>query len=104
MHITHFSDKARKIIARIRALNIPQRAKADLLLLWSCSSRLVEKIIAFIKRHTHLTECLVLGAIVAFLVGQVPFIGGFFALMTLVTAPAVGLMSELQRELETVFA
>lgn len=102
MNIT--KDKVRKIIARLRALNIPQRAKADLLLLWNYASSLVEKIIAFIKRHKHLTECLVLGAIVAFLVGQVPFIGGFFALMTLVTAAAVGLMAELQEELEGVFA
>lgn len=102
MNIT--KDKVRKIIARLRALDIPQRAKADLLLLWHYASSLVEKIIAFIRRHKHLTECLVLGAIVAFLVGQVPFIGGFFALMTLVTAAAYGLMAELQNELETVFA
>ena len=102
MNIT--KDKVRKIIARIRALNIPQHVKADLLLLWMHASRLVEKIIAFIKRHKHLTECLVLGAIVAFIVGQVPLIGGFFALMTLVTAAAYGLMAELQSELETVFA
>lgn len=102
MNIT--KDKVRKIIARIRALDVPQKIKADLLLLWLHASRLVEKIIAFIKRHKHLSECLVLGAIVAFIVGQIPFIGGFFALMTLVTAAAVGLMSELQAEMESVFA
>jgi hypothetical protein len=37
-------------------------------------------------------------------VGQVPLIGGFLALMTLVTAAAVGLLAELQEELEAVFA
>ena len=103
MNCTRINDKAREMIARIRALNIPKRVKAELLLLWSHARWLVESIIGFIARHHHLGECLVLGAIVAYLAGHVPVIGGFLALMALVTAASVGLMVEMLREIESVF-
>jgi hypothetical protein len=103
MNSTRFSERARKIIKRIQALQIPQRAKADLLLLWTYAKELAEQIVAFVRRHSHLSECLVLGALVAFLVGQLPLIGGLLALMALVTAAAVGLLTELQAEMEKVF-
>lgn len=103
MNCKRVNDKAREIIARIRALNIPQRAKAELLLLWHHARWLAESVIGFVMRHHSLGECLVLGAAVAFLLGKVPAIGGFLALMALVTAASVGLMVELMRELEAVF-
>ena len=104
MNCKRINDKARDIIARIRALNIPKRVKAELLMLWHSARWLVESIIGFVMRHHHLGECLVLGAAVAYLVCHVPVIGGLLALMALVTAASVGLMIELMRELESVFA
>lgn len=103
MNCNRINAKARALIERIRALNIPQRAKAELLMLWHHARRLVEAVIGFIMRHNHLGECLVLGAVVAYLVGHVPIFGGFLALMALVTAASIGLMVELLKEIEAVF-
>lgn len=103
MNCKRINQKAREIIARIRALNLPQRVKAELLLLWSHARHLVESVIGFIMRHNSLGECLVLGAIVAYLLAKVPAVGGFLALVALVTAASVGLMVELLKEIESVF-
>lgn len=103
MNCKRINAKARAIIERIRALNIPQRAKAELFLLWSHARWLAEKVIGFVARHHSLGECLVLGAIVAYLLASVPLLGGFFALVALVTAASVGLMVEMIKEIESVF-
>jgi len=68
------------IIARIRSLNIPQRAKAELTLLYTRSQRLAAAIIRFMKAHRRFGEVMLLGCIIAWLLGQVPWIGGFLAL------------------------
>ena len=103
MNCKRISAKARAIIERIRALDIPKRAKAELFLLWSRARRIAEAVIGFVSRHRHLGECLVLGASVAYLLSRVPGIGGFLALVALVTAASVGLMVELLKEIESVF-
>ena len=104
MNCKRINARAREIIDRIRALNIPKRVKAELLLLWHHARGLVESVIGFVMRHNHLAECLVLGAVVAYLLAQVPVFGGFLALVALVTAASVGLMVELLKEIEAVFA
>jgi hypothetical protein len=103
MNRNRINARAQEIIARIRSLNLPQRVKAELLLLWHHARALVESVIGFVIRHNHLAECLVLGALVAYLLAQVPVFGGFLALLALVTAASVGLMVELLREIESVF-
>ena len=89
---------------RICKLRIPQDAKDALLRLYRRAKTLVESILAFIRKHRHLSESLLLGAIVAFLLTQLPVIGNFLALLALVTAGAVGLMRELKAQLAEVFA
>ena len=103
MNCKRINQKAREIIARIRALNLPKRVKAELLMLWSHARHLVESVIGFVMRHNSLGECLVLGAVVAYLLAKVPAVGSFLALVALVTAASVGLMVELLKELESVF-
>jgi hypothetical protein len=95
--------KAQEVIDRIRKLNIPQRAKADLLLLWTRSKRLVEGIIRFIARHRHFGEAILLGAALAWMLAHVPYVGGFLALCALVTAAAIGVMKELREDLDQLF-
>ncbi len=95
--------KAQEVIDRIRKLNIPQRAKADLLLLWTRSKRLVEGIIRFIARHRHFGEAILLGAALAWMLAHVPYVGGFLALCALVTAAAIGVMRELKEDLDQLF-
>jgi hypothetical protein len=103
MNCKRISQKAREIIARLRTLNLPQRIKGELLLLWRHARVLVESVIGFVVRHNHLGECLVLGAVVAYLLAKVPAVGGFLALVALVTAASVGLMVGLRKEIESVF-
>ena len=95
--------KNRAIINRIRKLNIPRQAKADLLLLWSRASGLAEAVIRFVKAHRRFGEALVLGAVVACLLAQIPLLGGFMGLCALVTAASWGLLRELRADLGKCF-
>lgn len=93
----------RDIVDRIRQLNIPARAKAELLLLWQRARRLVEAILRFIDRHRSFGEAMVLGAILAYLLAHIPWIGNFLALCTLVTAAAIGVLKELREDITDLF-
>lgn len=95
---------AKEVVDRIRQLQIPQRVKAKLLLLWTRAKRLVEGILRFIERHRQFGESILLGALIAFLLAQIPWIGGFLALCALVTAAAVGVMKELREDMNQLFA
>lgn len=93
----------RTVKQRICKLRIPKEAKEALLRLWLKSKALVESILNFIRRHQHLTEALLLGAIVAFLLSQIPVLGSFLGLLALVTSGAVGLMREIRSQLAETF-
>jgi hypothetical protein len=67
---------------RICKLRIPQDAKVALLRLYRRARAMVEAILNFIRRYRHLSESLLLGAIVAFLLTQLPVIGNFLALLS----------------------
>lgn len=94
----------REIIDRIRRLNIPARAKAELLMLYRRARSLGERILRFIERHREFTEAMLLGAIAAYLLAHVPWIGGFLALCTLITAAAIGVMKQMHEDLTELFA
>ena len=92
-----------KIIEQIRKLDIPAKAKAELLMLWHRARRMVEAAIRFIQRHREFGEAILLGAIIAYLLSQVPWIGGFLALCALVTAAAIGVLKELREDIAGLF-
>lgn len=92
-----------EIVDRIKRLDIPARAKAELLLIWSKAKRLVERILAFLEAHKEFTEAMLLGAIAAFLLAQLPYIGGFLALCALVTAAAIGVLKQIHADLTQLF-
>jgi hypothetical protein len=93
----------REIIDRIKRLDIPAKAKAELLMLWHRCKRVVERILQFIKRHKEFTEAMILGAIAAYILAHVPWIGGFLALCTLITAAAIGVMKQMHEDLTQLF-
>ena len=93
-----------EIVDRIRRLDIPARCKAELLMLYHRSQRLAERILAFIERHREFTESMLLGAIAAYLVAHIPWIGGFLALCALITAAAIGVMKQMHEDLTRLFA
>jgi hypothetical protein len=93
-----------KAFEEIRKMDLPGKVKAELMMLWAKFRSIGDKIMAFIRRHKDLAECLLLGAIVAFLIGQVPWLGGFLALLALVTAASVGLMLEMRNYLMAMFS
>jgi hypothetical protein len=92
-----------KFIDELVRLDIPSKCKAELTLLYSKCQRLASAIVRFIKRHRRFGEAMILGCIVAYLLSQVPWIGGFLALCGLVTAAAIGLMNELREDLTKFF-
>jgi hypothetical protein len=94
----------RRLIDEIKDLEIPARAKAELALLCARAKELGRKIIRFIKRHRHLGESAVLGAVIAYLLCYVPFIGGFLALVALGLTVAAGVLRELKDSLAALFA
>ena len=89
---------------RIKRLRIPQQAKAELMAMWERARRLVLGILKFIERHRQFGEAVLLGAIIAFLLSQIPWIGGFLALCALVTAAAIGVAKELKEDLNQLFS
>ena len=93
-----------EIVDRIRKLDIPARAKAELLMLYHRARNLGERILRFIERHREFAEAMLLGAIAAYLVAHVPWIGGFLALCTLITAAAIGVMKQMHKDLTRLFA
>ena len=92
-----------KFIDEIRKLKILSKCKAELLMLYSKSQRLASAIVSFIKRRRRFGEAMILGCVVAYLLAQVPWQGGFLALCALVTAAAIGLMNELREDLTKFF-
>ncbi len=92
-----------EIVDRIKRLDIPARAKAELLMLWHRAKRLVERLLAFLDAHREFTEAMLLGALVAFALAQIPWIGGFLALCGLVTAAAVGVLKQIHADLTQLF-
>jgi uncharacterized protein involved in cysteine biosynthesis len=91
------------IIEEIRKLDIPAKAKAELLMLWQKAQKLVEAIIRFLQRHREFAHCMLLGAIIAWLLSCVPWIGGFLSLCALVTAAAIGVLKELREDIASLF-
>ena len=92
-----------KFIEDIRKLRIPSKCKAELAMLYAKCKLLAAAIVRFIKAHKSFGEAMILGCIIAYLLGQVPWIGGFLALCALVTAAAMGLMRELREDLSKFF-
>jgi hypothetical protein len=92
-----------KFIDEIRKLNIPSQCKAELVLLYAKSQKLAAAIIRFLKMHRRFGETMILGCVIAFLLAQIPWIGGFLALCALVTSAAMGLMRELREDLTKFF-
>ena len=92
-----------EIIDRIKRLNIPSRAKAELLMLWHQAKRLVERILQFLERHREFAESMLLGAIIAWLLAHIPWIGMFLGLCALVTCAAIGVLKEIRSDLDQLF-
>ena len=46
---------------------------------------------------------MLLGAIIAYLLAHIPWIGGFLALCALVTAAAIGVLKELREDIASLF-
>jgi hypothetical protein len=94
----------RRLIDEIRNLDIPARAKAELAALLCSRARVLGcKILRFLKRHRHLGEAAVMGAVVAYLLCHIPLIGGFLALIALGMSVAGGVLRELREELAALF-
>lgn len=93
----------REIIDRIKRLDIPAKAKAELLMLYNRARSLGERILQFIERHKEFTEAMLLGAIAAYILAHVPWIGSFLALCTLITAAAIGVMKQMHEDLTQLF-
>jgi membrane-bound metal-dependent hydrolase YbcI (DUF457 family) len=93
----------KRVFDEIRRLNIPAKVKAELLMLWAKAKKLVETIIRFIQRHREFAHTILLGAIVAWLLAHIPWIGSFLALCALVTAAAIGVLKELRIDIAGLF-
>jgi hypothetical protein len=88
---------------RISKLDIPVQAKAELIKLWHRARQIAEGILNFLARHRQFSESILLGALVAWLLSQVPWIGTFLALAALVVASAIGVMKELKEDMNQLF-
>lgn len=88
---------AGEVWKKICEFNLPRRVKGELMALWHSARRLVEAILRFMATHSHFTHCVLLGAIVCWLLCMMPVaIAHYLGLMALVTCGAIGLMQDLQ--------
>jgi hypothetical protein len=92
-----------EFIEEVKAMDIPAKAKAELVMLWHRARKVAEGIVRFIQRHREFAESMILGAIMAYLISQIPWIGGFAALCALVTAAAIGVLKELRQDIASLF-
>ena len=92
-----------KFIGELVRLDIPSTCKAELTMLYAKCRRLAAAIVRFIKIHKRFGEAMILGCVIAFLLAQVPWLGGFLGLCALVTSAAIGLMRELREDLTRFF-
>jgi hypothetical protein len=88
---------------QVASLDLPAKAKAELVMLWHRARTVAEGIIRFIERHKEFAEAVLIGAIMAFLVSKIPWIGGFLALCTLITSAAIGVLRELRESIASLF-
>jgi hypothetical protein len=93
----------KNVFEQVKAMQIPAKAKAELMMLWHKAKHLVEAIIQFVQRHREFAEATILGAVIAFVLAQIPWIGGFLALCTLVTSAAIGVLKELRADIAMLF-
>ena len=93
----------KEVFESVEAMNIPAKAKAELLMLWYKCRQIVEAIIRFCQRHKEFAEAMILGALIAYLLSHIPWIGGFLALSTLITASAIGVLKELRENIASLF-
>jgi hypothetical protein len=93
----------REAFEAIKTMNIPAKAKAELMMLWHRCRGLVEAALRFCRRHREFAEAMILGALVAYLLAQIPWLGGFLALCALVTAAALGVLKELREDIASLF-
>jgi len=84
-------------------MDIPAKAKAELVLLWHRARKVAEGFVGFVRRHREFTEAVLIGAIMAYALSHIPWIGGFLALCTLVTTTAIGVMHELRESIASLF-
>lgn len=92
-----------RIVEAIANLKIPDKAKAELLMLWRKARGVAESILCFLQRHHEFCATLLLGALIAYLLSHIPWIGGFLALCALVTAAALGVLKQLRSDIEALF-
>jgi hypothetical protein len=92
-----------KFINQVAEMDIPAKAKAELVMLWHRARTVAEGIVRFIQRHREFAESMILGALMAYLVAQIPWIGAFVALCTLITAAAIGVLKELREDIASLF-
>ena len=57
----------------------------------------------FIERHRQFGEAMLLGAVLAYGLAHIPWVGGFLALCALVTAAAIGVLKELREDIAALF-
>jgi hypothetical protein len=92
-----------QFIEDVKAMDVPARAKAELLMIWCRAQKVAEGIVRFAQRHRHFAESLLLGAIMAYLVSFIPWLGGLAALCALVTSAAIGVLKELREDIASLF-
>lgn len=89
---------------RIQAFDLPRRVKGELIALWHSARRLVEAILRFMAKHNHFTHCVLLGAIVCWLLCMMPVaIAQYLGLMALVCCASIGLMQDMRDSLSREF-
>jgi hypothetical protein len=94
---------ADEVWRRIQEFDIPRRVRGELMAWWHSAKRLVDAILRFMARHQHFTHCVLLGAIVCWLLCTIPFAVAHFMGLVALVGCAIGLAQDLRDSLAREF-
>lgn len=83
--------------------NINEQVRAALVVLGAEFRELAVKALRFIDGHSYLTMALLIGLVIAYLLGRIPLVGSFLGLTALGLLTAAGVLGELRAELRRLF-
>ena len=96
-------DSEQTIWKKIKALDLPRKTKAMLRTWWRDSKALVQSIVEFLYNKRVFCTYVLLGAILYYFLGALPYVGSMLATMGLSFSVLAGVMKQIEADLKSQF-
>ena len=96
-------DSEQTIWKKIKALDLPRKTKAMLRTWWRDSKALVQSIVEFLYNKRVFCTYVLLGAILYYFLGALPYVGPMLATMGLSFSMLAGIVKQIEADLRSHF-